>query len=300
MNCCIILKFSLMKAAIYGNTYQQEHLGRIVGLMRELCRRGVDVYVERAFYDFLMRSVPGERWCCLPVDEELPQADIAFSIGGDGTFLRTAQWVGDREIPIIGINTGRLGYLADVSLGDCGRWLDELLSGGYIVENRTMIEAFCPEIEIDIYPLALNEVAILKQDTASMIDMEVHVNGTYLANYLGDGLIVSTPTGSTGYNLSVGGPIVAPSAPVWIISPIAAHSLTMRPLVVEDASVITVTTRSRAASYRLSIDGRAVSLPVDTSVTLRRGSYVTRVLKRPGHHYTDTLREKLFWGVDKR
>lgn len=289
-----------MKVAIYGNTYQQEHLNSIADLIRELCRRGVEVYVERAFYDFLMQSIPGEKWCCMSVGDDLPQADIAFSIGGDGTFLRTAQWIGDRAIPIIGINTGHLGYLADVSLGDCGRWLDELFSGGYVVEDRTMIEAFCPDSEIGIYPLALNEVAVLKQDTASMIDMEVHVNGTYLANYLGDGLIVSTPTGSTGYNLSVGGPVVAPSAPVWIISPIAAHSLTMRPLVVEDASVITVTTRSRAASYRLSIDGRAVSLPVDTSVVLRRGNCVTRVLKRPGHHYTDTLREKLFWGVDKR
>ena len=133
-----------------------------------------------------------------------------------------------------------------------------------------------------------------------MIDMEACVNGANLANYLGDGLIVSTPTGSTGYNLSVGGPIVAPSAPVWVISPIAAHSLTMRPLVVDDESVITVTTRSRAASYRLSVDGRGVSLPVDTTVILRRGGYVTRVVKQPGHHYTETLREKLLWGIDKR
>lgn len=289
-----------MTVAIFGNTFQQEHLALIMELMAELCRRGVDVCVEQGFYEYLIGEMSSGPVCCRPVRDGGLNADIAFSIGGDGTFLRTAEWIGDREIPILGINTGRLGYLADARLVDCGAWLDEVLSGNFDVESRTMIEASSPGHPIDICPLALNEVAILKQDTASMIEMDVKVNGISLANYLGDGLIVATPTGSTGYNLSVGGPIVAPSAPVWVISPIAAHSLTMRPLVVDDGCVISVTTGSRAASYRLSIDGRPVSLPVDTTVVLRRGAYCTKVLKLPGHNYADTLREKLFWGVDKR
>lgn len=289
-----------MRVIVYGNTYQTGYVSRIAEFLHLLCLRGIEVGVERSFYDFLSEAFPDGLWCCQPLDGRGFGADLAFSIGGDGTFLRAAQWIGGKEIPIIGINTGHLGYLADEGLDDCGSWLDELFSGNYIIENRTMIEAVCPECEIDIYPIALNEVAILKQDTASMIGMEVYVNDACLANYLGDGLIVSTPTGSTGYNLSVGGPIVAPSAPVWVISPIAAHSLTMRPLVVEDGSVIRVTTKSRTASYRLSIDGRAVSLPVGTTVILRRAQYVTRVIKRTGHHYADTLREKLLWGADKR
>lgn len=289
-----------MKVAIYGNTYQHEHAALIANLIEALAEYGIEMGVEQSFYDYIRGLVPCVAKCCEPVDGGDFYADMAFSLGGDGTFLRTAQWVGYKEIPILGINTGHLGYLADVRLGELDKWLPQLVAGNYRVEDRTMIKADCPDFKIDIYPLALNEVAILKQDTASMIDMEACVNGANLANYLGDGLIVSTPTGSTGYNLSVGGPIVAPSAPVWVISPIAAHSLTMRPLVVDDESVITVTTRSRAASYRLSVDGRAVSLPVDTTVILRRGGYVTRVVKQPGHHYTETLREKLLWGIDKR
>ena len=289
-----------MRIAICGNTFQSRHLASIRELMQELSGRGVDLCVERSFYDYLAEALRDGMLFCTPVAGDDFEADMAFSIGGDGTFLRTAQWVGEKEIPIIGINTGHLGYLADISLGDCASWLDEVLAGNYEVESRTMIMASCPETAIGMSTVALNEVAILKQDTASMIDMDVRVDGATLANYLGDGLIVCTPTGSTGYKLSVGGPIVAPSAPVWVISPIAAHSLTMRPLVVGDGSVISVTTRTRVASYRLSVDGRSVSLPVGSTVVLRRAGFTTRVLKRPGHHYTDTLREKLFWGADNR
>ncbi len=268
--------------------------------MRELCRRGVRLLVEPRFYEYLIEAAKDEKLCCAPVENDSFDADLALSIGGDGTFLRTAQWIGKKEIPIIGINTGNLGYLADLGLDECHEWLDEVLSGNCDVEDRTMITASCLERSIAICPVALNEVAILKQDTASMINMDVRINDATLANYRGDGLIVCTPTGSTGYNLSVGGPIVAPSAPVWVISPIAAHSLTMRPLVVDDGSVISVTTGSRVASYRLSIDGRSVSLPVGSTVVLRRADYVTRILKLRGHNFTDTLREKLFWGADNR
>ncbi|MCM1503763.1 MAG: NAD kinase [Muribaculum sp.] len=289
-----------MKIAVYGNTSQSRHLVSIKQLMRELCRRGAQLLLEPRFYEYLVEASGGEMLCCSPVKSDDFEADMAFSIGGDGTFLRTAQWIGKKEIPIIGINTGHLGYLADLGLDECFEWLDEVLSGNCEVEDRTMITAFCPERALGLSSVALNEVAILKQDTASMIDMDVRVNDATLASYLGDGLIVCTPTGSTGYNLSVGGPIVAPSAPVWVISPIAAHSLTMRPLVVDDGSVISVTTRSRVASYRLSIDGRSVSLPVGSTVVLRRADFVTRILKRRGHNFTDTLREKLFWGADNR
>ncbi|MDE5923020.1 MAG: NAD(+)/NADH kinase, partial [Muribaculum sp.] len=222
-------------------------------------------------------------------------------IGGDGTFLLTAQWVGDMQIPILGINTGHLGYLAATHMKDADEWIERLLKGDYDIETRTLIEveADCHLAE-EIWPYALNEVAVLKQDTSSMIEMKARINGSPLAVYLADGLIVSTPTGSTGYNLSVGGPILEPSAPVWAVSPIAAHSLTMRPLVVRDDSVIAITTCSRSGAYRLSLDGRFLSLPTESTVTLRKAPFATRVIKRPGHHFTDTLRDKLMWGLDTR
>ena len=200
----------------------------------------------------------------------------------------------------MGINTGHLGYLADVRISDVGKCLECVFNGNHRIDSRTMIEVDCAETDVDGWPYALNEVAILKQDTSSMIDMEARIGDALLANYRGDGLIVSTPTGSTGYNLSVGGPILEPSAPVWAISPIAAHSLTMRPLVVSDDSVFTVTTHSRSDAYRLSLDGRSVSLAAGTTVTMRRAPFVTKVIQSQDHHFSDTLRDKLLWGIDKR
>ena len=290
-----------MRIAIYGNQYQEKHLEEISYFFNALCQRNMWVEVEESFYRYLCDVLPSPPQVNDIIRGNNFNAAVAISIGGDGTFLHTAQWVGDKEIPILGINTGHLGYLAAMHMGDIEPWLGHLLDGKYDVECRTLIavEAESPFPE-GLWPYALNEVAVLKQDTSSMIEMDAHINGLPLANYLGDGLIVSTPTGSTGYNLSVGGPILEPSAPVWAVSPIAAHSLTMRPLVVCDNSVLTITTRSRSSAYRLSLDGRFISLPADSTVTLRRAPFVTRVIKLPGHHFTDTLRDKLMWGLDPR
>ncbi|MBQ8774103.1 MAG: NAD kinase [Muribaculaceae bacterium] len=289
-----------MRIAIYGNNYQDDHIDDLCALFGALSTCDVSIGMEWSFYNYMCRVLP-----IAPKVDRLIQggdfdADLVLSIGGDGTFLRAAQWVGNKEIPILGINTGHLGYMADVTTDDIESALDDLFNGNYRIERRTMIEVDVPGMLIDLWPYALNEVAIQKQDTSSMISVEAYINGDYLATYTSDGLIVSTPTGSTGYNLSVGGPIVEPSTPGWVVSPIAAHSLTMRPLVVSDSSRIEIVTRSRAQAYRLSLDGRSLTLPVGTKVVLCRAPFVTRVVKRKGVNFTDTLRGKLLWGVDKR
>jgi NAD+ kinase len=290
-----------MRIAVFGNIYQDRHLDELATLFSLLSHHNAWVAMESGFYRYLCQVLPAP-----PVVNDIIGEDddfdaaLALSIGGDGTFLRTAMRVGSKEIPILGINTGHLGYLADVRVDEINSRLDNIFSGNYQVSSRTMIQAECPDAPIDTLPFALNEVTILKQDTASMIDMETSLDGQHLATYRADGLIVSTPTGSTGYNLSVGGPIVAPTAPVWVISPIAAHSLTMRPLVIADDNVVEVTTTSRAESYRVSLDGRSISLPVGTTVTLRRAPYVTKVVQRIDHRFVDTLSAKLLWGIDKR
>lgn len=289
-----------MRIAVFGNRYQEAHIEELSTLFDLMSRHNVWVEMEESFYNYLcsVLTSPPEVNDLIKGDDF--NAAIALSIGGDGTFLRTAQRVGEKEIPILGINTGHLGYLADVTVNEANDKLQNLLDGKYHVESRTMIAVTSPDAKLDLWRYALNEVAILKEDTSSMIEMEATVDDSHLATYLADGLIVSTPTGSTGYNLSVGGPIVAPSAPVWAISPVAAHSLTMRPLIVADDSVISVTTRSRSETYRISLDGSSQTLPVGTTIEMRRAPFVTRVIQRLDHRFTDTLRSKLLWGIDKR
>ncbi len=290
-----------MKIAIYGNMYQEDYLKQLSEFLEALSQSDIKVEMESRFYNYLCRLLPQEPQVDGVILGSDFEADMAISIGGDGTFLRTARWVGDKEIPILGINTGHLGYLADITVDEMIGAVDDLKNGLYKIETRSLIEVTSSRKEAIIdWNYALNEVAILKQDTSSMISVATKVNDVDLATYLGDGLIISTPTGSTGYNLSVGGPIVEPTAPNWIISPIAAHSLTMRPLVVGDSHELTITTTSRATNYRVSLDGRSVTLPVGSTIKLRKAPFVTKVVQRTKHNFGETLRNKLLWGVDKR
>ena len=223
------------------------------------------------------------------------KADLALSLGGDGTFLRTAQWVGDAGIPILGINAGHLGYLADMTPEE---FLQSDLSDTK-VEERAMLHVTSEQnLPRGLWPYALNDVAILKTDTSSMITVDAHIDAMPLTSYRADGLILATPTGSTGYNLSVGGPIVQPNVPAIILSPVAPHSLTMRPLVVSSSSVIDLQVHSRSEVYLLSLDGRSVQLPVATRVRVVTAPFKIKVMQRADHHFAGTLRSKLLWGED--
>lgn len=288
-----------MLIAIFGNEFQNLHFADLQRLFDALYRLPDAVLaVESRFASYLDGhiSLPGniERF---PADA-LPACDLVLSIGGDGTFLRTAAVVVPTQIPIMGINSGHLGYLSAASITDVDSIVDDIRTGNLVIESRSMLSVSTPEAFGDLTLFALNEVAILKKDTASMISACTTVNGRFLANYQGDGLLISTPTGSTGYNLSVGGPIVAPSAPNCIISPVAAHSLTMRPLVVSDSAEIEVITHSRADSFLLSVDGRSLALAISTPLIIRKAPFVTKVVHRKGLNFADTLRAKLLWGVD--
>lgn len=286
-----------MKIAIYGSKRQGEHLGRIVRMLASLHNNGVEVVMHTKLYRYLRSEVPGTLAVSLVTEESPVGADVAISLGGDGTFLRTARWVGSLQIPIAGVNTGHLGYLTSFNIDELPRLVDDLLSDNYTTESRTLLEVSHDCDEPLLYPYALNEVAILKSETASMITCEVAVSGSTPARYQADGLILSTPTGSTGYNLSVGGPIIQPTAGVWVISPIAAHSLTMRPLVVGDNNVLTIKTSGRTKSFLLSLDGNSVQLPVGVEITVKRAPFNTLVVQKNGHRFIDTLRNKLLWGV---
>lgn len=294
-----------MKIAVFGKRRQSlEDAPLIYNLINTLSDRGVFVTVERLFFEAMSRLTGKPMDADDVFEGDDFTADFAISIGGDGTFLRTARWVGEKETPIIGINTGHLGFLAEEPIATATGLIDDLLDGNYFIESRSLLEVHGVNGDIRSslsgWAYALNEVAILRQDTASMITVDTKLDGMEVASYQGDGLIISTPTGSTAYNLSVGGPIVQPTAPCWVLSPIAPHSLTMRPLVVSDSHVIETTVESRADTYRISLDGRALILPINVKLQVRRADFVVKVFHTKGHNFIDTLRAKMLWGISKR
>lgn len=285
-----------IRIALIGSTSHGANLAKVGCLLRWLRDIGAEMAFEPLFADYLESLVDHLPMPRL-VDFSNFQPELVISLGGDGTFLRAAAWVGRIDAPILGINTGHLGYLTAVGIDYAQPMIEAALCGDVIVERRALIELRAPHlVDCGVWPFALNEVAVLKEDTASMIEVKARLDGVDLATYHADGLLVATPTGSTAYNLSVGGPIIDPSAPNWVVTPIAAHTLTQRPLVLSDRSEMSLTTSSRAAGYRVSVDGRSATLPSGTALTLCRADYTIGVVQPRGHSFADTLRNKLLWG----
>ena len=289
-----------LKFAIFGNTYQPKKSVSIQKLLVCLAQRQADVCIEREFYDFI---TTGQR---LPlgdvqvIDGSDFKADFVISMGGDGTFLRAASKVGGKQIPILGINTGRLGFLADVNAQEIERTIQALYEGDYTVDTRAVIQVETDGQALQGYDCALNDVAILKRDNASMITIHTTINGDYLTTYQADGLIFSTPTGSTAYSLSNGGPIIVPGTHVFSLTAVAPHSLYVRPIVVSEDSEIKLTIESRTHNFLVALDGRSEKLADTTRLTLRKAPYRVKVIKRAGTKYFHTLREKMMWGADQR
>lgn len=292
-----------MKIALFGNVYQSEKNKFVAATLSRLHTLGVEVVVEEKFARFISHTLHIDHVPFGIISRPTSDIDMAISMGGDGTFLGTAAQIGDSGIPILGINTGHLGFLADIS-PDSASMIDEalgmLLDGQYVIEQRTLIEATCEGEPLKTYPFALNEVAVLKHDISSLIEIHTMVGGEHLASYLADGLIVCTPTGSTGYSLSVGGPIIEPRSGSFCISAVAPHSLTSRPVILCDDVEIRLKVRSRSHHFLISIDGRSGSYPDGTSLVLRRAPYTIGVVKVNHRLFFDTLREKMMWGADKR
>lgn len=280
-----------MKIVIYGSRRQEPNIDNIKRLIHSLVIDGVDVLMHEKLYDHLFSTLAltlsGVRRCFECPDD----ADLAISLGGDGTFLRTVAWIGRRVIPVLGINTGNLGYLTALTLGDAVNNVDKIERLDFRRESLSLLEVSFPGKTSPL--MALNEIVVAKEDSASMISAMVDINGVRLAEYKADGVIVSTPTGSTAYNLSVGGPIVEPDAPVWVISPIAAHSLTLRPLVVADSSRLHVLVTGRGSCFRLVIDGKAVSLPMGSEVSVCRADHRVVVLQPHERNFAAIIGAKL-------
>ena len=225
---------------------------------------------------------------------------MVLSIGGDGTFLKAASRVGKKEIPILGINTGRLGFLADILPDQMEDAFDEIYQGNYLAEPRRVLKLTCNGHVLKGYPYGLNEIAVLKRDTSSMITIHAYINGEPLNVYQADGLVISTPTGSTGYSLSVGGPILVPQSGTISLTAVAPHSLNVRPIVIRDDWEITLDVESRSHNFLIAVDGRSETCREGTRLTIKRADYYVRIVKRCHHSFFNTLREKMMWGMDGR
>ena len=289
----------MKQLVLFGNTYQDAQSERVLDLIGALQQRGLSIAVEKEYLQYLCGDSGSERGLQSFDANSVPDADMALSLGGDGTFLTTVMWVSRQGMPILGVNLGRLGYLTAGCLDEGVAMMDEVLAGNYRIEERTMLQVACDAVDIS-HPWALNEVAILRHDTSSMLDMQTSLRGSELTTYRGDGLIVGTPTGSTAYNMSVGGPILEPTTACLVLSPISPHSLTMRPLVVRDDSMISVRTHTRATHYEVSIDGEVTLCPTGSRLTITRAPYCARVVQLQGKDFASTLRQKLLWGTDQR
>ena len=289
-----------MKTGIFGSSYREEKLTLVKHLFDKLEALGAEVYVDYGFHGILGREFGYAPPAAGLLRGDSFDIDLAFSVGGDGTFLKTAARINKQRIPILGINAGRLGFLADIGSSELDDTLDEIFKNYYHTEERTLLRLHTRERLFQGYNHALNEAAVLKRDTSSMLTIHASINNDFLATYQADGLVIATPTGSTAYSLSVNGPIIVPQSHSFVISPVAPHSLNMRPLIVPDSSVISLTVESRSEFFLVALDGRSEVFPAGVELVISKADYTAQVVKRHNHTFYETLRDKLMWGADAR
>lgn len=289
-----------MKIGVFGSEYQADKLVVIKRLFEKLQELEFEVFIDYSFNEFLMDGLNYNPPVNGIFKDDDFHFDVALSIGGDGTFLRTAARVNKQNIPILGINTGRLGFLADIASNEIDDTLNDLFKGYYRIDERTLLELHTEHHDYKGYNYALNEIAILKRDTSSMITIHTQLNEEYLTSYQADGLVISTPTGSTAYSMSVNGPIILPSCHNLVLSPVAPHSLNVRPLVIPDSYIITLGVESRSQYFLVALDGRSEVFPEGIELKIQKAPYTTKIIKRYRQTFYQTLRQKLMWGADAR
>lgn len=289
-----------MRFIIFGNTYTPDKSKCITRLFDVLEKHNQGYIIEKDFYNFLTTEVGLEIGSQHIMPEGLPAGDIALSVGGDGTFIRTAGAVASQNIPVLGINTGRMGFLTDIEPSTIIQAIENVLSGNFRIEERTMLELKVNGEQRPDIPLALNEIAVLKMDISSMISIKASVNGQFLNNYQCDGLIVATSTGSTAYSLSVGGPIIMPQSKSIVITPVAPHSLSIRPIVFCDNWEVDMEINSRNHQYLVSIDGHSKAFNEHDRLTVCKSGRSVKIIKLNDHSLFENLRSKLMLGADNR
>ncbi len=292
-----------MKVAIYGQTFLDEDRTCMLELLDELQKIPAEVYIEEKFVQLVSGFSKDLFKGVFSQSEGLDSTfDMFVSFGGDGTMLRAVTYIKDYGIPIVGVNTGRLGFLSTFKKESVRKLVTEFVAGHYTVEERTLVEV---ELNSDLdefkgLNFALNEVTVSRKDTTSMITVETYLNDEYLTSYWSDGLIVSTPTGSTGYSLSCGGPVIAPSAKALVLTPIAPHNLNARPLVISDDTEIRLRVSGREKTHLVSLDSRIADIPNGKEIKIKKSDFTIKMIEYKSESFWKTLRNKLLWGEDRR
>ncbi len=286
--------------ALFGKALAPENGEYMKQLFKELADNQVEIVVYQPFADIVATYVPeGVRYTVFHSHEDL-KADLLFSIGGDGTILDTVPFVLDSGIPVLGINLGRLGFLSSISKNEIVNAVNSVLTGDYTVEQRTLLELVSPEKVFDNVKYALNELNVIRNPEHSLLAIKVFVDDVYLNTYWGDGILLATPTGSTAYSLSAGGPIIAPNAKNFVITPIATHNLTVRPVVIPDDSTIRIQVEGREKKFVFSMDSRSCTLDTSVQLEVRKAGFCLNLVRMRGEGFFGTIRNKLMWGKDNR
>lgn len=293
-----------MKIAIYGQYYQNSTKPIIKDIFSFLNSKNIEIVVEEKFLAMLYeKEILKKEYKTYISHTELNESfDLLISIGGDGTILRAATLVRNSGIPILGINAGRLGFLASVQKENINDFLQLVLDKNYTISKRSLLSVTVdPEnAEINEINFAMNEVTVSRKETTSMITIETYLNGEYLNSYWADGLIISTPTGSTGYSMSCGGPILTPDVSSFVITPLAPHNLTARPLVIPDNTEVKLKVIGRDKQYLVSLDSRVTTIGNESILTIKKTDFEINMVEIPNETFLMTLRKKLLWGEDKR
>ena len=283
------------KFALFGNVYQAKKSANVLRLLSILSKHQAEVYIQKEFYQFLTKDQKMDIQAAGVFENDDFSADMVLSMGGDGTFLKAASYVGNKNIPILGINTGRLGFLADVSPEEMEETFEDIYKGNYKIEDRSVLHVFSEGQPLKGYPYGLNEIAVLKRDSSSMITIHTSINGAYLTTYQADGLVIATPTGSTAYSLSAGGPVIDSRVKCICITPICPHSLTLRPIIFPDNSVIDIKyPAQREKKLYLTIDGRKnVELFFGDKVSITKSNRIPHLIRLKKHSFYTKLQDKL-------
>jgi NAD+ kinase len=293
-----------MKVAVFGRFYNATTTTSVERLFSYLLKKDIDPYIETEFFNIIKKESPNiDDYTSFKTFDTLDKSfDFFVSVGGDGTILRAIEFVKDIGIPIVGINTGRLGFLATIQVDQIENAIQDILDGKYKISERSLLSIETSPENEDIKSLnfALNEIAVSRKNTTSMITVETYLNGEYLTSYWSDGLIVSTPTGSTGYSLSCGGPVITPDTNSFVLAPIAPHNLSARPLIIPDSTEIQLKVEGREESHLISLDSRIATLDNGTIIKIKKADFKIKMIDLLNESFLDTLRKKLLWGEDKR